>query len=540
MSLVPIILVAAILAVDGGLEPLGARWNLDPAAVIALTLGPVAMAFSISAIGIWWCDKRLTLGKSRRAFIHADRLGRIARTFIVTSHLVSVLVLGWLGTVRSVVGDPVLLDEIIALLPAVLGLIGTWWAYYPIDRRLHEALLIRQLDEGRPVYPTLTRSAFVLMQARLHLLLVLVPVLLIAGCTEVIGRATMAFDVNDEHWIVAVAKVVVGASVFMIAPLLARVILDVKPMPLGTLREALLEVCRRHCVKIRELLIWHTNGSVFNAAVMGITGRLRYVMITDALLETMHENQVRAVMAHEIGHVRRRHLPWMAVTLIACFIVVQFMVDFTLYIAQSARGLPEGFLVSNGAQHAAAIVGVGLSFMLFGWVCRRFERQADTFAVQHLSQAELQAPNVESRTPIHDPRAGHSGEYGNQLGTETAAAPRFRDGDVASPSIGQSIPDAHPSSRHPQSVVSASAVHTMCDALESIAYLNGIDLQRKSWRHGSIAWRRNYLLSLIGRPIDELPIDKLVVAIKLTALLVVVAAVALAAIEYVRVTGATA
>lgn len=523
MSLLPIILVAAILAVDGGLEPLGARWNLNPATVVALALGPVALTLAVMNAGIWWFDRRLAQGKSRRAFIHADRLGRIARTVIVISHLASVLVFGWVGMVRSVTGDPILVDEIIALSPAVLGLIGTWWAYYPIDRRLHETILIRQLDEGGPVYPMLTRSAFVVMQARLHLLLVLVPVLFIAGCTEIIGQATLAFGVGADHWMVPVGKVAVGAGVFMIAPLLARVILDVKPMPIGTLREALLDICNRHRVKIRELLVWHTNGSVFNAAVMGLTGRLRYVMITDALLETVHENQLRAVMAHEIGHVRRRHLPWMAATLIASFIVVQYLMDFTLIGAYHAGLMPSDFFANNSAQHGAAVTYVAMSFVLFGWVCRRFERQADTFAVQHLSVEEGRPAMDESSNPQQPEVAFHQAA---EIPVHTIAveAPANQPTNVV----------------HRPPIVTSVAVYTMCDALEAIGYLNGIDLRRKSWRHGSIAWRRHYLLSLIGRPVNKLPIDRLIIGIKVATLLIIVAAIALAAIEYARATGAAA
>jgi Zn-dependent protease with chaperone function len=533
MSLLPIILVAAILAVDGGLRPLGADWHLEPAAITVLTLGPVALVVLAMTLGVWWCDRRLTRladrrsglearrgASSHRTFIYADRLGRAARTLIIIIHLASVLVFGWLGTVRSIVGDPILLDEIITLSPAILGVIGTWWAYYPIDRRLHEAILIRQLDEGQPVYPTLSRSAFVLMQTRLHLLLVLAPVLLIAGCTEVIGQAGRAFGVGREHWIVAVGKVVVGAGVFMLAPLLARMILDVKPMPLGPLRDALLEVCNRHRVKIRELLIWHTNGSVFNAAVMGLTGRLRYVMITDALLETMREDQVRAVMAHEIGHVRRRHLPWMVATLIACFIVVELASGLLWLGVAQTNLVSEQVILANGTQHAAACAYVAASFFLFGWVCRRFERQADTFAVQHLS--------------IDDSTGTYSTGRGDSERVQDVK-------NIDAPTSGAPLSFSGPSAiENRQSAVSASAVHTMCDALEAIAHLNGIDARRKSWRHGSIAWRMEYLLSLIGRPVCKLPIDSLIKRIKLATFLIVVAAIVLTVIQYFRARGTAA
>ena len=61
--------------------------------------------------------------------------------------------------------------------------------------------------------------------------------------------------------------------------------------------------------------------------------------------------------------------------------------------------------------------------------------------------------------------------------------------------------------------------------------MRGADPHRRSWRHGSIAWRQAYLLTLIGRPLDALPIDRLIrrtkVAVAVILLLGVGAVVAL-------------
>ena len=65
----------------------------------------------------------------------------------------------------------------------------------------------------------------------------------------------------------------------------------------------------------------------------------------------------------------------------------------------------------------------------------------------------------------------------------------------------------------------------MQGALSSIARLNCVDPQRRSWRHGSIAWRQSYLQSLAGRPVDRLAIDRVVTRIKLAALLTLVVGV---------------
>ena len=41
---------------------------------------------------------------------------------------------------------------------------------------------------------------------------------------------------------------------------------------------------------------------------MGIVPGLRYILLTPALIETMSIAEIEAIMAHEIGHVKKFHL----------------------------------------------------------------------------------------------------------------------------------------------------------------------------------------------------------------------------------------
>jgi hypothetical protein len=127
--------------------------------------------------------------------------------------------------------------------------------------------------------------------------------------------------------------------------------------------------------------------------------------------------------------------------------------------------------------------------LIFGWVCRRFERQADTFAVQHLAC---------------DP---------------SAAAISTTTGDATVNPTHTDVP-TEPS-------VTPQAALALCSALELISELNNVDPERPSWRHGSIAWRQRYLMSLIGRPAKRLPIDRLVRQLKVASAVLIIAGVAL-------------
>ncbi len=483
MQLLPILLVAALVAVDGGLRPLGAAWGLGHETVALISCGPIAIAVLFCAFGMSWCERRLRRGEIPRPLMMAERMGHFARTVIVATHMLAVLVFGWLDAVRSTVGNLVLVDELMALSPALIGLAGIWWAYFPIERRLRDSHLISILDRGQPVFESLSRTGYVFLQFRMHMLLFLLPVLLIVGTSEAVTKAGLALDVpRSSQWMLAVGKLAAGVGVFTLAPLLARATLGLQPMAQGPRREALLDVCRRHGVRIRELLVWNTNGTMFNAAVMGLLGRLRYVMVTDALLETMNEDQIRAVMAHEIGHVRRHHMVWMILCLMACFLLAGYAIELPLHALEHHEATANASSV-DGISMGVMGVETMLGLLLFGWVCRRFERQADTFAVQHLSS---------------DP----------------------------SPENGQTSTDVTP-----------EAVQTMADSLEAIARLNGIDPNRPSWRHGSIAWRVHFLFSLIGRPRNRLSIDRLVRWLKIAAAIVLALSCGHALVEYVQCGG---
>ncbi len=45
-----------------------------------------------------------------------------------------------------------------------------------------------------------------------------------------------------------------------------------------------------------------------NACVTGILPGFRYVLLTDALIDSLTPHEIAAVFGHEIGHIAHRHL----------------------------------------------------------------------------------------------------------------------------------------------------------------------------------------------------------------------------------------
>ncbi len=501
LQLAPIILVAVLLARDEGLAVSWDRaesWGWS--STLAAFALPIAAILLVSHALVMWCDRRVSQARSAAPLRRAERMIRAARWLIIVHFAACVLVLDWLGLVRSAIGDLVLIDEAVALLPALLGLAGTWWVYYPIEQRVQSALLIRRLDEGQPLYPTLSRLGYTILQSRLHLLVMLVPLLMILGMGEAIEVGAKRFaPVTWVAEITTISTMLAGVIVFIIAPPVICALLDVHRMPGGALRESLLALAKKHKVRLRDVLVWNTAGTMINAAVLGLVGWFRYVLITDALLDAMGRRELLAVMAHEVGHVRRHHMPWLAGALVASLFVATQIVGLPLYFltdAQIAR-------LQDFVPLDLAVVGLSMALALtgFGWVCRRFERQADTFAVQHLSQ---EGP----------------GPLAMGLDEETEEAP------------GGHAPDASGAPSAHGRFVTLEAAEAMQSALQTISRLNAIDRRRPSWRHGSIAWRQDYLATLPGQRISELHIDRVVTRIKAmiaATLLVAIAAIVITA-----------
>ncbi len=441
--------------------------------LLALVVPNVLLGMTYWAVCIA-ARKQLGRAGGMMAMRWTDRLTSFYRWSVLTLYLFGLFHWNTLGYLRQHCGLDriVLVDELLVMLPPLIMLGWGWWAYYPIDRRLRESVLIRRLDEGAAVHPVWTRGQYILAQFRHHVAMMLVPMLLLVAWQELM-QLTIPGDRMFFAFNVQVTLTLMGVGgVFLFAPVIILAMWDTIPLPRGPLRDRLLAMCRQHRVGVRELVLWRTFGGMINGAVMGLIAPLRYILLTDALLDNMPQRQVEAVMAHELAHVRRHHLPWLM--LAALVALYAFSAVAALLVEQLPFASWVG-LYDPGLGHvlAAPDAGYALAFLLamvgwvplFGWLSRRFERQADTFAAQHLSQDEQ------------------------------------RDADIPTPPV-----------------ITAEAANTMSDALRNVAVLNNIPIDRRSWRHGSIAWRIAYLESIIGRRLDQAPIDVLVLRIKIVSL----------------------
>ena len=169
------------------------------------------------------------------------------------------------------------------------------------------------------------------------------------------------------------------------------------PLPQGPARHRIEEFCREQRLRFADLLLWPLfEGRMLTAGVIGLTGRFRYLLVTPALLEATTPEEMEAVMAHELGHVKHFHLQLYLFILLGFGLLTQVSVAPLLLLLLSADLFyqlvaltgtsPETILALAGAFILFALM-LGYFRFIFGFFMRNFERQADLYALSAMGHA---------------------------------------------------------------------------------------------------------------------------------------------------------
>jgi len=188
-------------------------------------------------------------------------------------------------------------------------------------------------------------------------------------------------------WWIWGAALVIGFQLVMtilypmlILPLFNR--LD--PMPEGELRTRLLALGERTGFRAAAIQVMDgSKRSAHSNAFFAGFGRFRRIVLYDTLVAQLAPAELEAVLAHEIGHYRRGHIPqWLALSsagLLACFAIIAGLAGsawFNPAFGYLAGAIAPAFLLCG---LLGGLVTFWFSPLLHG-LSRRHEYQADAFA----------------------------------------------------------------------------------------------------------------------------------------------------------------
>ncbi|MEO6858326.1 MAG: M48 family metallopeptidase [Solirubrobacteraceae bacterium] len=197
------------------------------------------------------------------------------------------------------------------------------------------------------------------------------------------GAAVVAITRSRPRtwWLPAAGgSVLFGALLAALAPvILEPVFNDFTPLPEGETRSDVLDLAARAGVKVGEVYSIDASRrtTAANAYVSGL-GPTKRVVLYDTLLDRYSRDEIRLVVAHELGHVRHRDVPrnvaYAAVIAPGAALAVQRL----SWALSPERGTP-GALPAMAL--AAALVSAPLG-LVGNRLSRALERRADQFSLE--------------------------------------------------------------------------------------------------------------------------------------------------------------
>ncbi|MCC5946631.1 MAG: M48 family metallopeptidase [Bernardetiaceae bacterium] len=158
------------------------------------------------------------------------------------------------------------------------------------------------------------------------------------------------------------------------------------PLKDGSLRQAIEDYVTKLDFDVAEILV--VNGSAqstkANAFFMGL-GKRKRIVLYDTLLETLKEQEIVAVVAHELGHYKKRHVEW---GLFKAFLrtgLMQFLLATAIFspalstsLGSPAMSLPLNILGFFFLYQLLSLLLDGIEYAIM----RRQELEADAYAAQ--------------------------------------------------------------------------------------------------------------------------------------------------------------
>ena len=428
----------------------------------------VAINILVAALLSWRIQRRCKQGGGR------DLAGQSYSTvrfyhfvLLMISYSVVLYGLGWGWAVQSWFGWKDHLApgaELLILAPFVVALLSSWLCFYGAERAMHG-----EIEPGGSYW---NRRAYLGFHIRQNLVLVSIPLTLMIA--EKALRGVLPEFASDWQDPILILGFLGFLGVFVGMPWVLRLLLGLKPLPESLLRDRLASAARRLRFRCSDILLWNTRGGVANAMVAGVLPIPRYVVLTDRLIADLTPEEIEAVFGHEIGHVKHWHmLYYFSFLVVSVLAVASLLAD---YFPDLDRVLHLDTRQDLAVLPAVAGIGTYI-FVVFGFLSRRCERQADIYGCRAVS---CKSPTCEGHDEFSVLPVGGTG-------------------------------------------LCPTGIRTFISALEKVARLNGMRRDKpgllQSWMHSTIARRVDFLQSVLIDPELEPRFQRTVFFVKSALLL---------------------
>jgi STE24 endopeptidase len=263
---------------------------------------------------------------------------------------------------------------------SILGLPFAWYAQFKLEERFG--------------FNTSTMRTWVLDRVKGFLLALLLGYPLLALVLKLI-------EWTGANWWLWASAVIIAFQLLLllIAPAIIMPLFNkFTPLPEGTLRERLFALAQRTDFPTRsiELMDGSKRSRHSNAFFTGF-GRFRKIVLFDTLVAQLTEPELESVLAHEIGHYKKRHvLKLLGVSIagvVAAFAAIAWLARQQWFYRAFGFQYQAGFAATNVVP-ALLLFGLLAGTIIF-WLSpfinswsRRFEYEADAFARATMGEAQ--------------------------------------------------------------------------------------------------------------------------------------------------------
>lgn len=229
---------------------------------------------------------------------------------------------------------------------------------------------------------------------------VLLPWFLLSGVSDIVFILPFDFPkqfLSTTHGEITYFLIFLLA-VAVFGPVIIQKFWRCRPLVAGEARGRIESLCQETGVVFAEILYWPIfGGKMMTAGVMGLISRFRYLLVTEALIQWLEPHEVNAVIAHEIGHVKKKHLlfylfffmGYLLISFAAFDAIIYVIIYFEpLYHLFDNAGFQQSKMAS--ALFSLFIISIFLFYFrfIFGFFMRNFERQADCYVYSVIESAQ--------------------------------------------------------------------------------------------------------------------------------------------------------